>query len=59
MICSDKTGTLTSGEMTVTDVITQDGERVSVLYGVKDKMDPVAEQKLQSLFRGGLLNTML
>lgn len=32
MICSDKTGTLTKNEMTVTHIFTSDGLHAEVLY---------------------------
>ncbi|CAD7938056.1 unnamed protein product [Amoebophrya sp. A25] len=62
VVCSDKTGTLTTGKMTVTDVVDQDGEcyRMQELLGGGCSVSyasPRVMQKLEPLCRGGILNT--
>lgn len=65
VICTDKTGTLTRNEMTVTEMVTADRERYEVSgsgydpHGVISRygadIDPDNEHHLQSLLRAGLL----
>ncbi|CAD7970348.1 unnamed protein product [Amoebophrya sp. A120] len=58
VVCSDKTGTLTTGQMTVTDMVSPDGDA----YRLRDLLSQRGEsnstmRKLDSLCKGGILNT--
>jgi magnesium-transporting ATPase (P-type) len=63
VVCSDKTGTLTTGEMTATEVVTADGKvyevdslrSASAKYSQKHGKQ--LEAKLEPIWRGALLNT--
>jgi Ca2+-transporting ATPase len=60
VIATDKTGTLTINELTVTDVLLPDGTRVSFEPGLgrKESLDhetPVAQGKMTSLLRAAVL----
>mmetsp|Transcript_4920 Transcript_4920/g.12268 ORF Transcript_4920/g.12268 Transcript_4920/m.12268 type:complete len:1552 (+) Transcript_4920:434-5089(+) len=56
VVCSDKTGTLTTGQMTVTDLVSEDGDT----YRMRDlasHQSSATVKKLDSLCKGGILNT--
>lgn len=56
VICSDKTGTLTTGEMTAVDAVNPDG---TIARLREDSRKTVAEKVGHNLFRAGVLNTSI
>lgn len=56
VLCSDKTGTLTSGQMTATDVVVPSVDGLQCLKLVDDTVD-LREKAVQSLLQCGLLNS--
>jgi len=43
VVCSDKTGTLTKNEMTVTHILSSDGENAEVRYENRKRIERIRE----------------
>ena len=57
ILCSDKTGTLTSGKMTVTDLAIMDGGTLRELSLQQAQQTGATNDTLNKLVQGGLLNS--